>query len=443
MYRTTLTVLMIVLAATEFSCSEPQNAKGQPNFVLILSDDQGWTGLSSKMDRNRFDSKSDYYQTPSLDRFAQEGVRFSRGYAPSATCSPTRHSIQFGMSPARLNFVGLKHVDYDTLNVNAEDGLVNLIKKTRPEYAFAHFGKWHLVFSPEAMGYDESDGSTINDDGDGGDTLRDPKRIFSLTQRSIDFMERHSKAEKPFFLQVSHYADHIRYAARRETIQKYDRLARGKKHTMPLFAAMNEDLDTSVGMLLEKIEELGIADNTYVFYLSDNGFQEAIDFEPLGERLFGKARPLVGSKGYLNEGGLRVPFIVRGPGVAAGEYSSVPVSGFDVLPTVMDILDVPRPTAKPIEGVSIRPALGGEAIGELARDQPFFVFRYSFGPKDFAINAGRFKLMKTAGSDELFLYDLEVDIGEQENLAASMPEKAAEMNSQLRAFVERYGGAYE
>jgi arylsulfatase A len=430
---------VIVLAmwlSPVFGQQDVQDAPLQPNFVLILADDQGWTGLSTPMDPQRADSASDYYQTPRLDRLAREGMRFSQAYSPAATCSPTRHSIQFGMSPAKLNFVTFRE---GQLTVTAADALVNRIKGGHPEYAFAHYGKWHIRFPPEALGYDDSDGPTQNDEGNRNIPKDDPKLIFSLTRRANAFMRSQVAAGRPFFIQISHYADHDKAMALERTIRKYEGVPRGRRHDSPLFAAMNENLDTGVGMVLDELEALRIAERTYVIYMADNGFQEECGNDPLGGRRFGKAAPLLASKCYLNEGGVRVPLIVRGPGIAPGSHSKVPVIAYDILPTIMDILGMGSAIPEAVEGGSWLAVLRSQGQGNVSRRQSYFVFRYSVGPRDFAIDTGRYKLLRAAGSPALFLYDLDTDIGEQENLAAVLPDKARELNDLLQRYMVAHG----
>jgi arylsulfatase A-like enzyme len=182
-------------------------------------------------------SCSDYYQTPNLARLAKEGMRFSQGYAPAPICSPTRHSIQFGKNPANL---GVTHNNYRyRQHCDPKFALGNLIKAANDEYITAHLGKWHISFDPDECGYDVSDGSTTNAEGNDSLDTEDPKRVFDLTKRAIAFIEAQTKNKKPFFLQISHYADHLKFKARPESIAKYEGLPAGKKHTNPVFAGMN------------------------------------------------------------------------------------------------------------------------------------------------------------------------------------------------------------
>ena len=323
-------LLILIVALIAIGCSAMADQQNTPNIILILADDQGWNGLSVPMDPEVQGSQSDYYQTPNTARLAQEGMRFSHGYAPAPVCSPTRHSIQFGMSPAKTR---VTYNNYAKIQLcDPGQALPNLIKQADSRYATAHFGKWHVSFKPETCGYDESDGSTGNGDGNNSNNTADPKRTAEVTDRSVAFMKKQVGAKKPFFMQVSYYADHLAFKSSPEMLAKYKVLPPGKRHTDPAFAGMNEDLDQGVGRLLEAIDQLGISENTYVVYMADNGFDESKSkLHGIAER---KAWPLSYSKGFVREGGIRVPFIVRGPDVQAGTFCEVPVVGYDLMPTV-------------------------------------------------------------------------------------------------------------
>ncbi|MCP4816002.1 MAG: sulfatase-like hydrolase/transferase, partial [Planctomycetaceae bacterium] len=157
--------------------------------------------------------------------------------------------------------------------------LPRMLKEANPAYRTAHFGKWDMrtdEVTPEQMGYDVSDGYTGNgtggSKGSGGPAAKDdPKRIFGITDRACNFMEKQTKSGHPFFLQVSHYAVHLDIYYQKKTLAQVQQQPRGKKHTMPQFAAMTRDVDQGIGLLLDKIKSLGIEEKTYIFFLSDNG----------------------------------------------------------------------------------------------------------------------------------------------------------------------------
>lgn len=404
-----------------------------PNIILILADDQGWNGLSVAMDPNQPDSKSDFYQTPNLARLATEGMRFSQGYASAPVCSPTRHSIQFGISPAKTrvthNSAGKKQHCDPTL------ALPNLIKQANPAYTTAHIGKWHVSASPEDCGYDISDGSTGNKDGDSSNDLEDPKRVYGVTKRSVAFIENAVAEGKPFFLQASHYADHLKFKSSPAMRAKYESLPPGERHSDPLFAGMNEDLDAGVGGILDAIDRLGIADNTYVFYLADNGYDQSNDkLHGIAER---KAWPLAYSKGFVAEGGIRVPFMVRGPGIKAGAFSSVPVVGYDLMPTFLDLINPAFELPEVTEGGSLLPLLKNSGEGKVARSNDFLIFHYPTGvwPAMTSLIQGDYKIVKSWALDRVEIFNLADDISETADLSKTMPEKVEALHQQLMTYL--------
>ena len=207
-----------------------QNNENSPNFIFILADDQGWNGTSVKMIEGNELSKSDYYETPNIERIASKGIIFSNAYASAPVCAPSRYSIQFGQTPARLRMIRVgmntEHIDHESkISIPKE------LKKINPSYNAAHFGKWGMDSTPESIGYDLSDGATKNKDGVfnynsnklqwSNNEALDPKKIFSITERAIDFIEENNEKNTPFFLQISHYAIHSDILARRSTYNKF------------------------------------------------------------------------------------------------------------------------------------------------------------------------------------------------------------------------------
>lgn len=414
----------------------------RPNIVLILADDQGWNALSTRMDPNEPGSGSTYYQTPNLATFAQQGMRFSRAYSAAPTCSPSRHAIQWGRTPSSLGLFAQCPPQW--LKAENRDAFPNVLKRARPEYITAHLGKWHMHRTPNELGFDVHDGETGNQNGNAEFDPEDPKLIFSLSRRANTFMEDQVKADRPFFIQISHYADHLQYRAKPETIEQYEteHASKATKYqNSPLWAAMNENLDTGVGMVLDKIDELGIAENTYVIYTGDNGYESKVDhWKPVKDRIFHKAYPLLSHKYMISEGGLRVPMIIRGPGIEAGAFSKTPVMGFDFFPTILDILGVKEQVPKSVEGGSLLQLLTLQSDG-VERSNPYLVFRYTktAGTFDIAIVQGKYKLMKEIKSDTIHLWDLEQDLGEQNNLANKYPEKASELYTAMTDYFESVG----
>jgi len=402
-----------------------------PNIILILADDQGWTGLSAQMDPEVPGSKSDFYQTPNLERLAKEGMCFSQGYAPGPVCSPTRHSIQFGMSPAKtrvtFNAAGNRQFCVPAL------ALPNLIKRADSRYATAHFGKWHVSLKPEECGYDVSDGSTGNGDGNPKNQPDDPKRVSEVTSRSVAFMERQVAAGTPFFMQVSHYADHLALKSSPAMLEKYQALPPGKHHNDPVFAGMNEDLDQGVGGILDAVDRLGIKNDTYIIYMADNGFDEGH-----GTHAERGAWPLSHSKGFVYEGGIRVPFIVRGPGIEANSFSKIPVIGYDLMPTFLELIKPGFLLPDVTEGGSMLSVLKNGGIGEIKRKNDFFIFHYPSGswPAQTSLIKGDYKILKSWETGRVELFNLRTDISETKDLNQSMPEKTEELHGAMMDYLK-------
>jgi len=420
-----------------------KKGKGKPNIILVLTDDQGWTDTSVQMMADRSDSKSDFYQTPNLERMAKEGMIFSNAYSPGPVCSPTRYSIQCGKSPARLHHATL---DSEAASPWDEVSIPRMIKAAAPNYVASHFGKWHIPKqTPEEMGYDRSDGPTGNYEGDWLDDKRplpadDPKRTFSLSRRACNFMEEQVRAGRPFYMQVSYYAVHVQHYALKKTKEKYHKMKPGKKcepsdfmiPQPPLnvgivdYAAMIEDLDAGFGMLLNKLDELGIADKTYVIYISDNGGG------------FRGNTPLAKGKADLWEGGIRVPMVVRGPGVLAGSYCDVPIVGWDFFPTFSDLIGNPNPLPKNLDGGSLRSVFENGNEGRVRRGEDALIFHFPWynGEPESAIRLGNYKLIKNLDSRKLWLFNLAEDIEEDKNLLYSIPKKAEELHKKLRDYLK-------
>ena len=276
----TLLIIFTFMFSTACSSTKSNNSSVAPNFILILSDDQGWNGTSVQMMDDVPQSKSDYHETPNLERLANRGMRFSSAYASAPVCSPSRYSIQFGQTPARLKMIRVG-MNTNHINHQASNTIPKLLKEINKNYKSAHFGKWGIDVHPSVLGYDESDGITGNRDGVfnlksnrkqwQNNVDEDPKKIFSTTDRAIDFLERQAISKQPFFMQVSHYAVHSDIMMRQKTIDKYMEKPRGKYQKHAGFAAMTEDLDHGVGLLLDRLKALGLDKNTYVIYTSDNG----------------------------------------------------------------------------------------------------------------------------------------------------------------------------
>ena len=434
--------------ATLYGLAAAEKSKPKkPNIVFILSDDQGWNGLSVQMHPDMPDSKSDYYRTPVLERLASEGMRFSDAYAPAPMCTPTRASLLTGKSPAQLGMTtpgpSRKPRAWEKLEQAPHTSVLPSDTTTigtvlgRAGYATAYFGKWHLgTVGPGEFGFDASDGPTGNENGNVQDPAN-PKDIFGITERGSAFMEKSVKEGRPFYLQLWHYAVHGPLQSLKETLEASEARPKGEVHTDPTFAATTEDLDAGVGMTLKKIEELGIADNTFVIYMSDNG---------AGPR-FSPNTPLANGKGSLWEGGIREPLIVRGPGVKAGAFCGERVAGWDLFPTFCELAGVEEPLPEGLEGGSLTP-LFSSGKGAVKRPREEVAFHYPHygqggegkSPQS-ALYLGDFKLMKFYEAGELKLFNLKNDIGEQKDLSEELPEKTDLMHKRLNAYLKQVGAA--
>lgn len=425
--------------------------KVSPNIIVILSDDQGWGATSVAMDMETIGSASDFYHTPNLEKLAASGMRFSNGYAPHPNCSPSRASIQTGKSPAKLHFtdiVGRPGGREDTTNKMISPSHVNglpdnevtiaeLIKKHRPEYATAHFGKWHIANGgPENNGYDAGDGDTGNREGNTkSDT--NPKDIFGIARRGNAWMEKNVSEGRPFFLMLAHYATHLAMESTPSTLENYRSKPKGLRHDNNEHGAMTTDLDTGVGLVLDKIKELGIADNTYVVYLSDNGsFPKLNPFNTNG--------PLKGWKATLWEGGIRAPFMVSGPGIKTNSQSDVRVVGYDLYPTIAELLGI-RKLPKGVEGGSLVSLLMDEKTKRFTRANDFLVFHWPHyvhnkgGVPSTAIYKNHYKLHKFYETGELRLYDLNNDMAESTMVNEQQPEKVKELHQLMVNYLKEMG----
>lgn len=391
-----------------------------PNILLIFADDQSWNGTSVPMIKGDASSASREFRTPNIEKLAAQGMTFSQAYAAHCKCECSRAALQMGRTTTTLNAP-----DKQSRNWSAPvtDSLVNTLKKADGSYRAAHFGKWQWSHTPESMGYDASDGITMNEDGDSTDP-EDPKLSFSMTRRADAFMEAQVKAGHPFFLQMSYYAVHSRPQALASTLKKYQAMsmAKGGKGDRAVMAAMTEDLDTCVGELLRKLDELRITENTIVIYTSDNG---------------GRTGVLNGGKGDLGEGGLRVPLIVRGPGIKAGTFCNEPVISYDLMATVVDFAAPGFTLPKGSEGGSWKPVLLGGGQGTVKRPIDRLVWHQAVEvdhPQS-AIRKGDHKLLYFWDTKEGLLFDLANDLGEMRDIAKQQPDIAAKLEEELKAHI--------
>ncbi|MEA2063687.1 MAG: sulfatase, partial [Gemmatimonadota bacterium] len=355
------------------------------NFVFILIDDMGWADSACY--------GSTFYQTPNLDKLASQGMRFTDAYAAAPVCSPTRASVMTGKYPARLhltNFLVGRFVPENSRILPPDYRLeLPLEEVTIPEalkpagYVSAHIGKWHLgdePYYPQHQGFDLNvGGSHIGMprdffypewgdkppiDGRHGEYLTD-----RLTEEAENFIEKNR--DKPFFLHLAHYAVHVPIQAKKDIIKKYQsRLKPGNVHDNTVYAAMIESVDESVGRVMKKLEDLGIADRTVVIFTSDNGGLSVKEGDFKHTPATSNA-PLRAGKGYLYEGGIREPMIVRWPTeIEPGSVCDVAVTSVDFFPTILEMAGIEPDPGNPVDGVSLVPLLN--QTGPLDREAIFW-----------------------------------------------------------------------
>ncbi len=321
--------LAALFFTTGYSAAATKLEAAQPNIILVLSDDQSWNGLSTRMHPDLPWSASDFVRTPNIARLAKQGMRFSAAYAPASVCSPTRISLQTGKSPAQLHWTKaaptvtaasgyklippsiIKHISRDEITIAEMLGIAG--------YATAHYGKWHIGGGgPGLHGYDEHDGDTGNKDA-APHKDPNPVDIFGMSRRAIGFMKKNHAAKKPFFIQLSYHALHYSENALETTKKEYQARDGRRNEKEITRGALAENLDTGVGMLMKALDELKAADNTYFIYMSDNGAG--------GGKGNGSLR---GGKGGVWEGGIRVPLIIRGPNIQPNTFCHSRVVGYDL-----------------------------------------------------------------------------------------------------------------
>lgn len=406
----------------------------RPNILFMMSDDQAWNGLSVAMHSDLDWSKSSIVETPNLEKLAAQSMRFSAAYAPASVCSPTRISLQTGKSPATMHWTkaappeaGRKMIEPRNTKQIARSEVTVAELLHDAGYATAHYGKWHLNGGgPAAHGYDEGDGENGNEYAHKF-VNPNPADIFGMTERAISFIERSNKAGKPFFIQMSWHALHASQNAMPATLAKYAQKMGGRADDKRVSsAAIAENLDTGVGLVVDAVDRLGLQDNTFVIYMSDNGS---------GGGGRGRSGGLAGGKGGVWEGGIRSPFIIRGPGIQPGSWCHERIVGYELFPTYCEWAGIS--TAKlprNIEGGSIV-ALLDDGQGTVKRQREEMVFHFPHyqggdGPHS-ALYLGDLKLMKFYENGRLVLFDMGKNVSERNDLAKRMPDQVAQLDALL------------
>ncbi len=451
------------------------SAAQSPNILFILVDDLGYMDIGAN-------NPDTFYETPNIDQLARDGMRFTDGYAANPVCSPTRYSIMTGKWPSRVDatnfFAGMREGRYKPAPLIDRMPLeeVTMAEALKSEgYNTFFAGKWHLgpteEFWPERQGFDNNIGGWKHGgpwNGDnyfspyGNPRLQDGPKGEHLPERlakeTIAFMEEN--LDRPFLAYLSFYSVHTPLMAPKNLVEKYERKAErlglvGKtefateEQVWPygsargggdpglrqvrilqnhaVYAGMVESMDRSVGLVLDKLEALGIDERTVVCFTSDNGGLSTSEGLPTSNF------PLRGGKGWTYEGGIREPFIIKWPGfVAPGSVSAEPVSSIDFFPTIMEIADIG--TDYPVDGTSLVPVLKG---GSISRDALYWHYpHYSNqgGIPSGAIRMGDWKLIERYEDGRVHLYNLKNDIGELNDLALSHPSRVQTMRKQLHAW---------
>lgn len=433
------------------------------SYVLIVVDDLGY------MDIGAYNPDS-FYETPNIDRLAKAGMKFTDGYASNPVCSPTRFGIQTGRYPTRKNatnfFSGKRGGKFAPATLHDRlDADELTIAEALKEQGYATFfaGKWHL--GPDQKAWPENHGYDVNVGGFHAGGPYTGKRYFSpydnpkmengpdgehlpdrLASDTCKFIE--ANKDKPFFANLSFYSVHTPLIGRPDLVAKYQKKAAkingpefaeeeqvygNKKRKVRIlqkhavYAAMVEAMDQAVGKVIKKIEELGLEDEVVICFTSDNGGLSTSEGSPTSNL------PLRGGKGWIYEGGIREPFIVKWPGVTkAGEINTIPVMSTDFFTTFVKAAG--GEIKGTVDGVDLIPALKG---GKLERDALYWHYPHYSNQGGFpagAIRIGDWKLVERYEDGKVNLYNLKTDIGELKDLASENQEKVKTMRAKLHAW---------
>ncbi|MEM6777042.1 MAG: sulfatase [Planctomycetota bacterium] len=431
-------------------------AMDRPNIIFIMADDLGWQDVGFM--------GADFFETPHIDRFAAQGMSFSAAYSGGPNCAPTRACLMTGTytprhqiytpggsskgNPAYMRLlVPARERKDKALNEQAakQFAIKNALAASVtciPEllspagYRSARFGKWHL--GNDTQGFDLS--SANGKGGPGGSFYGNVNVAEQLTDRAVKFIE--DNRDGRFFLYLPHWDVHVPHRAREAVTQRYkDKLAKlpedQRKNFNPIYAAMIEAVDQSVGRVMAKVDELGIAENTLIVFTSDNGGLSSVS----------QLAPLRGCKGSLFEAGVRVPMAMRWTGtITPGTTCRTPITSVDFLPTFATLAGAELPKEQPIDGVDITPLMKGQEIAErsIFWHYPLYLKgvglnidvpggkTYSWrGFPSTSLRRGHWKLIEFHEDNSVALYNLNDDPGEQKNLVQSKPELAASLRQEL------------
>lgn len=422
----------------------PGQAKRPPNFIIVLVDDLGWRDWGCY--------GHPYHETRNLDRLAAESMKFTQAYAACPVCSPTRAAMMTGKNPARLHLTdwipGRRQWPTSKLLTVPFEQQLPLAETTLPEtlkplgYRSASVGKWHLGaegFAPTDQGFDINIGGDkrgsppgyfgpfhlVNLEGGTKDDLLTDR----LTEEAAKFIDE--SAGKPFLLYLPHYTVHTPIQAPEALIEKYRRkMASLGADGNPTYAAMVETLDNSIGTLREIVKSSGLENNTVFIVTSDNG---GLRYEGKAPKPVTDNSPARAGKGHLYEGGIRVPLLIRWPGVTRnGSESALPVTTMDLFATVVDIAGTKPKGA--IDGRALTPVLRGGQMREAPLYWHYPHYSNQGGVPGAAMRDGEWKLIEFYEDGRLELYNLKSDAGERMNLSAKEQARAKEMRERLNAW---------
>ncbi|WP_390620265.1 sulfatase [Rubripirellula amarantea] len=460
---------MLSFVLVSLSCFTAE-AQSKPNVVFILADDLGWS------DTTLYGTTS-FYKTPNIERLAGRGMTFTHAYSASPLCSPTRASVLTGLSPARHGITSpICHLPKATLTAtynstgpaNQKCTIPNSASRLNTDYytlaemfrdngyATGHFGKWHLgpePYSPLEHGFDVDlphhsgpgpAGSYVAPwkfkDFDHDPDIPNEHIEDRMAKEAVAFME--SNSDKPFFLNYWMFSVHAPFDAKQSLIDTYrEQVDSNNPQRCPTYAAMIESMDDAVGTILNTLDRLGIADHTIVVFASDNGgnMYSQVDSTSATSNF-----PLRGGKATMYEGGVRGPAIVVDPGhVQAGTRSAEVIQSCDFYPTLLERLAIAPQPNQSFDGISLIPALRGEALDRLAI---FTYFPHSpnipdWLPPSVSVHAGEWKLIRIFhggddGQHAYRLFNLEDDLGENVDLASIQPERVRELDQMIDEFLD-------
>jgi arylsulfatase A-like enzyme len=471
-FRLTFIAMMFLILFTLLSCSKTQIPQ-KPNILFILADDYGYHDTSVM--------GSQFYETPNIDRIANDGTIFTNGYATCQVCSPSRASIMSGRFPARHGItdwigaptgVAWRNVGRHNQLLppeyvhNLPDEYITLPEALKEEgYTTFFAGKWHLGTKgswPTDHGFDINKGgwdvgsprggfyapweNPNLDSGPDGESL-----TMRLAQETVEFLKTHK--DTSFFAYLSFYAVHAPLQTTQEKWQKYRQKAEDmgiadtgfemghflpirQVQDHPVYAGLVETMDDAVGLVLNALDELGLADNTIVVFTSDNGGVAA------GDAFATSNLPLRAGKGYQFEGGIREPYFVKVPGIPGGQKNDTPVTGTDFYPTLLDLVGADLRPEEHLDGVSILPLLKGETIEERPLIWHYPHYGNQGGEPSSIIRLGDWKLIHYFEDEREELYNLRDDLEETMDVSVDNPELVNELSTQLFDYLNEVGARF-